>query len=111
MNRHIILILAMVFISSLSQILLKISANKTHKNKFREIFNLWVMSSYGIFFGVMIINTILLKYIDLKLLPVIESTGYLYILLLSAIILKEKITKQKVIGNLIIIVGIIVFNL
>lgn len=111
MNRYIILILVMVFISAISQVMLKISANQTHKSKIREILNPLVIGSYGIFFMVMIINTILLKYIDLKFIPVVESTGYIYILILSALILKEKITKKQVLGNIIIIIGIIIFNL
>lgn len=101
----------MVFISSISQVMLKISANKTHKSKFNEIVNPLVIGAYGIFFLVTIINTILLKYVDLKFIPVIESTGYIYILILSSVILKEKVTRRKIIGNIIIIIGIILFNL
>lgn len=111
MNKYIILILIMVFISAISQIMLKISANKTHKSKIREIINPLVIGAYGIFFAVMIINTILLKHVDLKFIPVVESTGYIYILVLSALILKEKITKKQIVGNIIIIIGIIIFNL
>lgn len=111
MNKYILLILLMVFISSVSQVMLKISANQTHKSRIYEIMNPLVIGAYGIFFLVTIINTILLKYVDLKFIPVIESTGYIYILMLSSLILKEKITRKKVIGNIIIIIGIIVFNL
>jgi small multidrug resistance pump len=111
MNSYVILFLFGVFISSCAQIILKISSKEEHKNIVSEYFNIKVILAYAMFFGAVSINIIALKGIDLKEAPVLETFGYIFILILSSIILKEKITKKKILGNLIIIVGIIIFNL
>jgi drug/metabolite transporter (DMT)-like permease len=43
--------------------------------------------------------------------PVIDTAAYVFVLLLSHFILKEKITKGKIMGNLIIIAGILIYTL
>ena len=43
--------------------------------------------------------------------PVIDTATYVFVLIFSRLILKEKITRGKIIGNLIIIAGIIVYTL
>ncbi len=42
---------------------------------------------------------------------VIDSFAYVFVLLMSWLILKEKITKGKLIGNMIIIAGIIIYTI
>ena len=43
--------------------------------------------------------------------PVIDTAAYVFVLLLSHFILKEKITRGKIIGNLIIIAGILIYTI
>ena len=43
--------------------------------------------------------------------PVIDTAAYVFVLILSRLILKEKITKGKILGNLIIITGILIYTL
>ena len=61
----------------------------------------------------MVVSTILtilaFKGLDYKNGPIIESVGYVFVMVLSSIILKEKITKKKIAGNLLILLGILVF--
>ena len=49
--------LAGTFFSAISQVLLKQSANITYKNPLREYLNWRVILAYGIFFGVLLLNT------------------------------------------------------
>ena len=91
--------LAGTFFSAISQVLLKQSANMEYKNPLREYLNWRVILAYGIFFGV------------LKFGPVIDTAAYVFVLLFSWRILKEKISRGKIIGNLIIILGILVYTL
>lgn len=49
--------------------------------------------------------------IDYKLGPILTSTSYIFVLLLSKLMLKEKITIRKLIGISSIVLGIILFNL
>lgn len=100
-----------VFISSCSQIILKTGAKKCYENKIKEYLNIYVIMGYSILVLATIFAIWSLKGIELKNAPILNSISYVYILILSKIFLHEKITKQKIIGNSIIIFGIIIFNL
>ena len=99
------------FFTAVSQILLKQSSNIKYENKIREYLNFRVILSYGMFFLILLLNTWCYTKVEMRYGPVIDTAAYVFVLLLSRIILKEKITKGKFIGNLIIIAGIIVYTL
>lgn len=108
---YIIIFLCSVFIASLSQLLLKKSALKSYDSLIKEYMNPYVIIGYGMLFLSMFLTIFAYKGVDLKLGPVIESTSYLYVAILSAIFLKEKITHRKLLGLLVIFSGIVIFNL
>ena len=111
MSKYIILLVLAVLVSSVSQIILKKSASKTYNSIFREYFNLYVITGYGL----MVVSTVLvilgLRGVPYKNEPIIESLGYIFVMILSNLILGEKITKKKIIGNLLILSGIIMYYL
>ncbi len=112
MNRTFFLImLGGTFFSAISQILLKQSANKDYSNPLKEYLNWRVITAYGLFFGILLLNTWCYTQVDMKYGPVIDTAAYVFVLILSKVILKEQITRGKIIGNLIIILGIIVYTL
>ena len=51
------------------------------------------------------------KGMDYKNGPIIESIGYILVMLMSYFLLKETITKKKILGYCLILVGVIVFYL
>ena len=106
MNNYYIIIIINAFFSALSQILLNISADKKHKNKLLECLNPYVIISYGILFLVLIINVYCMRFVLLKNAHAVAASTYIFVLLLSRVFLKEKITAKKIIGNIIIILGI-----
>ena len=97
-----------VFISSLSQILLKKAAIKTYSSKIREYFNFQVIGAYIIFLSVTFLAIICLRFIPLSHAVIIDSTGYIWVTLLSKFICNEKISKKKICGIIMIITGIII---
>ena len=109
MNKYYVTIVITAFFSALSQILLNISADKKYKNKLFEYLNPYVILSYGILFLVLVINVYCMKFVLLKNAHAVAASTYIFVLLLSRIVLKEKITVRKIVGNIIIVVGIIVF--
>lgn len=109
MNKYVCIFVLSVFIASVSQIILKKSADKKHNNIFREYFNIPVIIGYGMMFSSTILTIMAFKKIAFKNGPIIESIGYVFVLILSKIFLGEKLTKNKIIGNAIIILGIIIF--
>ena len=98
-----------VFVSSVSQILLKRSAQEEHKNTLAEYLDLRVIVAYGMFFGATLITVTALKYVPVSLGTVLESTGYLFVTILGVVFLKEKVSRRKLLGLLIIVIGILIY--
>jgi len=97
-----------VFLASVSQIVLKKSAGTKYKRKIDEYVNKNVIIAYSIFFTCTLFTVFALKKIPLSLSPVLESTGYIYISILSVVFLKERITKKKFIGIAFIVMGVLI---
>lgn len=106
-----LLMFAGTFFSASSQILLKQSANTEHKSGIYEYLNWRVLAAYAIFFGVLLLNTCAYTRVPYKYGSVIDTFTYVFVLLLSRFLLKEKITGGKLVGNLIIIAGILIYSL
>jgi len=106
-----IIFISSVFLSSVSQLLLKKSAKKTYDKKIEEYLNPWVIFSYCLFFICTLITIIAYKKIPLSVGPILESTGYIFVSVLGAVFLGEKFSKKKLSGMLFIILGIIIFSL
>lgn len=102
---------ALTFFSALSQLLLKLSANETHKGSFGEYLNRKVITAYLIFAVVLLLNTYAYTKVNLKYGPVIDTFTYVFVLLLSVLVLREKVTKWKLIGNLMIIAGVVLYSM
>ena len=111
MNKYIALLLVSVVIASSSQIFLKISAMKKHKSFIFEYLNPLVILGYGMMIASTVTTILAYRGLEYKNGPVIESLGYLLVMILSYLFFKEKITKKKLIGNIIILMGIFVFYL
>ncbi|HCM91341.1 MAG TPA: multidrug ABC transporter [Lachnospiraceae bacterium] len=105
---HVFIYVFSVFISSISQIILKKSADKKYDSKIKEYLNPLVMIAYGIFFLATLVTIYAYKGIPLSLGPILETTGYLWISLLGYFVLKEKIGRRKILGLTVVIVGIFV---
>lgn len=101
-----------VLFTSFAQIFLKIGANKNKKKHIIKLYlNRWTIIGYILFFSVVFFNTFALT--KLPLITGIMFNPFIYIIvgLLSFTILKEKFTRNQVIGSAIIILGIIIFSL
>ncbi len=100
-----------VFISSVSQILLKKSANKTYESTLKEYLNPLVIIAYGMFFCSMLITMYCYRFVDVSAGPILESAGYIFVAVLGAVFLKERFTAKKLIGMLVLLAGIALFSL
>lgn len=100
-----------VFISSISQIILKKSAQIEYGSKIKEYLNPRVIFAYTVFFGATLCSVLAYTKIPLSLGPVLESAGYIFVAILSRLFLKEKISKKKMLGLTVIIIGIIIYSL
>lgn len=109
MNSYIWFIVLSVLVASFSQILLKKSATKEYPNRIREYLNPYVITGYGMMVVSTVLTIIAYTRVDFKNGPIIESAGYVIVLILSRMFFKEKITTKKFIGTVLIIIGIVIF--
>ncbi len=100
-----------VTIASFSQIVLKKSALKEHDSLIKEYLNPYVVLGYGMLFLSMILTIIAYSGLEFKIVPILESIGYILVMLLSLLFFREKITRKKAIGTILILAGVIIFNL
>ena len=90
-------------------IILKKASSEEHTSFLNEYLNVKVIVGYGLLVLSTILTIIAFKGLDYKNGPIIESLGYIFVMILSKVILKEKITKKKIIGNVLILLGIFTF--
>ena len=102
---------AATFFTAVSQVLLIQSAGRPHKSWIFEYLNWRVITAYGIAFTVLLLNTYAYPKVDMKYGAVIDTFSYVFVMILSYFILKEKFNKGQLIGNLIIITGVMVYTL
>lgn len=101
-----------VLIAGIAQMILKktADANKS-KNIIGKFVNCGVISGYAIMLLASLLNVFALKYMELKILPAIDAISYIYVPILSHVLLKEKITKKVIWGAVFIIIGIVFFSI
>lgn len=119
MARYYLIAIFSVILSSFSQILLKKAAmqsrsNSQERQKFAflsEYIHPLVLLGYGITAFCMLMTVFAFRGIPYKAGPALEALCYVYIMVLSRIFLGETITKKRLIGNLIICIGVLIFNI
>ena len=107
----ICLILCSNVVAAFSQILLKTAAKKKYDNWLRSYLNPYVIIGYGLLFGTTILGVLALRFIPLVLSAAFAASGQIIVPVLSYLILHEKISKKRMLGMAIIVVGIVVFSL
>lgn len=76
-----------------------------------KFLNIRIMTAYSMMMLSSLISVLCLRYLQLKYVPMIEATGFLWVPLLSFLILREKPTRYNVIGGIIIVSGMILFTI
>lgn len=101
-----------VLASSASQLLLKKSALREYDSPVLEILNWRVIVAYGIFFASLVVNIFAMSQgVQLKDMPVLESLGYVFVPLLSAMVLKEHLSLRTLVAIVLVMAGVFVFYL
>lgn len=104
-------LLAGVFISAVSQVMLKKAAQKTYDSWLKEYLNPLVIFAYAMFVITTFLSIIAYKGIPLSMGPILEATSYFYVTFFGVKIFHEKLSRRKVIALILIIGGIIVYSL
>ena len=107
-----LLVVLGILACSLSQLMLKQSANLHHKSRIMEIINIRVVFSYIVFFGAMLVNIWAMSQgLQLKEMAMLESLGYIFVPILSYVVLKEPMSARAWLAALIILIGMTIFYL
>lgn len=105
------LLLTGVFVSAISQVMLKKASMKQYTSPILEYLNPLVIFAYVLFVGTTFLSILAYRGIPLSLGPVLEATSYIYVTFFGVVIFKEKLNKQKLLALVFIIGGIIVYSL
>ena len=108
MSVYIIIFLAASLISAFSQILLKIAAKQQYRSWIFEYLNVRVISAYVIFFLATLLTVYCYKVVPLSVGAMLEARGYVFVTVLGKLILKENISKRKLIGMALVILGVVI---
>lgn len=108
-NNYYIFLVGAVIVAAFSQVLLKKSAGKVYPSILREYLNVYVISGYALMILSTLLTIVAYKKVDFKNGPVVESLGFIFVMILSWLFFQEKITRRKLLGNAMILIGILVF--
>jgi len=104
-------------LSSVSQVVLKRGADREipsgltrWQGLLAQYLNVTVMVGYGLLLISMALVVVALAKVDLKYAAIIEALGYGMVMILSRVFLHEPMTRRKIIGNLVIMAGVLVFG-
>ena len=99
-------------VAAFAQILLKKSAMEKHESAIEEYLNFKVIAGYGLMFFSMLIGVFGYAHgVEVKSGTVMVMTGNIWVVVLCFLFFREPLTKNKLLGNALIIAGILVFNL
>lgn len=98
-----------VIAAGFSQLLLKRAALQTHKHWIFQYLNVRVISGYAIMVFSTLCTVFAYRVIPLSMGPVWDAVGQFVVIAISVLILKEKLSRRKIVGLATIVVGILVF--
>ena len=108
MNLVSVLILLLgVFISSVSQVMLKKAAQRDWPSRLREYLNPLVIGAYALFVGSTLLSVLAYRGLPLSLGPVFETTGYIWVTAFSITLFGERLNRKKLLALAMIVGGII----
>lgn len=99
-----------VLIGSLAQIPLKKSALDKRTGTLSYFLNVKTVVGYMMMVSASILSFISIRNLELKKAAIIETSGYIFVLIIGRAVFDEHIGARKLIAALIIVAGILVFN-
>ena len=107
---HASIMIIGVLIASAAQVLLKSEAVRPHENIIREYLNLRVILGYGMLLASTLFAIYAYRVLSVSFGSVLDSTGYIFVTLLSYFVFKERIDCKRIIAICFIVVGIAVYS-
>lgn len=110
-NSSIFYLFLVTAFTGISQTLLKMGANKSSEKKLASAYiNPCTFTAYVLYIVVTILTVYALKEIPLKFFYTATSLKFVFVLILSRLVLYEKIDNKKTIAIVLIVSGVVIFN-
>lgn len=106
-----LLTLFVVVFTSIGHLLLKMAATRVAESGGRIYTHPLSVIGYGIFAFVAFLSIYAMKGLEMKVFFALNSLTYICIPVLALLVLRESFTRDKVIGVIVISVGVLLFNL
>lgn len=103
------LLLIGVFISAISQVMLKKASMRTYKTVYQEYLNPLVVIAYIMFVGTTFLSVLAYRGIPLSMGPILEATSYIYVTIFGVKFFGEKFNWEKARALTLIILGITIY--
>lgn len=100
-----------VFVSAISQVLLKKSAMREHESALREYLNPLVVFAYALFVVSTLLSVVAYRGIPLSMGPILEATGYIYVTAFGVLLFHERVDARKLVALVLIVAGIAIYSL
>ena len=100
-----VILIFMTFIGSIASLFLKKASNYDSILSLLKNKNLYIGA--GLYLLSAVLNIIILKYLNYSTVLPLTSLTYVWTMVVSRIILKEKLTSKKIIGTTLIFIGAI----
>lgn len=98
------------FVAAVSQLILKLAAAPTDRNKgYRKYLNWKIILAYLMFLITVFLNMAALRYMPYKNAPVLSSLSYIFVVILGRMVLHEKMNRSQIFGVIMIFMGMGVF--
>jgi drug/metabolite transporter (DMT)-like permease len=112
LSAAVVTFLAGVVMASAGQLLMKKGALRGRDSSlFGSFLDPFAIAGYALMLGSTVTSTIALKILPLHLTVSLLPLGYVVVVLLSVTVLRERMRRHHIWGMLVILVGIVVFNL
>jgi len=107
------LMVVIAFLVAIAQINFKIGASRINvRLSFHYNIKNWhLILGLFLFSLAPFLSVFVMRVVDFSVFYAFTALNYFFVMILSKILLHEKIDRFKIIGNIVIILGIIVFNL
>ena len=98
-------------IAACSQMILKKTAmHYNGRSGLKRYLNIRIMIAYLMLLFTLFMNMIALRYMSYKYAPALSACSYIFVLLLSRALLKERIDHRQMAGAILIFCGIVLFH-
>ncbi|MEG0072406.1 MAG: multidrug ABC transporter [Raoultibacter sp.] len=108
---YVLIALLGVFISAVSQVMLKKEALREHASLLGEYMNPLVVVAYALMLVTTFMAIVAYRGIPLSMGPVLEATSYIYVTVFGVLIFKETINRKKVFALALIVLGVVVYSM